>query len=263
MRLAASVVGALVLNVWIVQFASGAPGTAPVPVEGITAAEQQQLAQQQVVLRGLDSYHGIRLESTDGFDDFTAQFEHIKPNFLYEAMFVLPVEPGREREVLKEAKDFLQELERFEHIPYYSQQNGNWHRIFDSVEVKALPVYDDGSEGIVTVQRMRPFEPYTAVSRYRLDDTTLSYKAYNRTPLYYKLMKGVKAEEMYITMLVKAYPGRLFFYGLVGANAFDFFGLFYNRLDVAFSGRAEAIFTWFHEEFVLPRVGPRSSSGSE
>jgi hypothetical protein len=38
-----------------------------------------------------------------------------------------------------------------------------------------------------------------------------------------------------------------------GAKAFDFFGLFGDRLDVAFTGRIEAFFTWFHKEFVEPR----------
>ena len=67
-------------------------------------------------------------------------------------------------------------------------------------------------------------------------------------------MKGVDEEEMFTTLLVQTYPGYLFFYGLGGAKAFNCFGLFGNRRDTAFTGRIEAFFEWFHQEFVLSKL---------
>ncbi len=249
------------------------------PVSGITPEEREILFRQEVVIRGLDSHHGIRLEdsgnsgsanskqensgknagkgSNDGsgeFDLFTSRFEEVNPNFLYEAMFLLPVEPGTEQESLVEVKDFLMDIRQFEEIPYYSKRNENTTDLFEYIRIESGPKYVDGAEIIVAEQQMAPFEPYTGVSEYRLDEGLLTFMAYNRTPIYLKWMKGVDDEKLYISVLVKATPGRLFFYGLIGAKAFDFFGLFHGRLDDAFSGRADAVFHWFHREFVQPRL---------
>ncbi|MCF7914641.1 MAG: hypothetical protein K9L66_05700 [Spirochaetaceae bacterium] len=243
----------LLLSLFFISVLGAQATAAPLPVKNLTPAEQEQLARQQVVMRVLGTHRDIRFEAAHKIE----RFNQIKPNYLYEAMFILPVEPGSEQKVLQAAKDFLQEPERLEKIPYYSRHNGNWTRLFADIEVEALPVYADGSEGLVTRQLMIPFEPYTAAARYRLTEDMLVYTTTNRSPLYYKWMKGVKAEQMNISMLVQASPGRLFFYGLVGAKAFDFFGLFHNRLDQAFAGRAEAIFEWFHKEFVVPRLKNR------
>ena len=240
----------LLLSFFFISVLGAQTAAAPLPVKNLTPAEKEQLARQKVVMRVLGSYRDIRFEELQLME----RFEQINPNYLYEAMFILPVEPGSEQKELQAAKDFLQEPDRLEKIPYYSRHNDNWTRLFADIEVEALPVYADGSEGLITLQQMIPFEPYTAAARYRLTGDMLVYTATNRTPLYYKWMKGVKAEQMNISMLVQASPGRLFFYGLVGAKAFDFFGLFHNRLDQAFAGRAEAIFEWFHKEFVVPRL---------
>ena len=120
--------------------------------------------------------------------------------------------------------------------------------------VHGLRILPSGIEEILAEQKMRPFKPYTAVYKYDLSYGTLLYETYNLTPLYYKWMKGVDREKMSTTLLVQAYPGYLFFYGLGGAKAFNFFGLFDNRLDTAFTGRVEAFFEWFHKEFVLDLV---------
>lgn len=224
------------------------------PVSNLRAEEREQLFGHQLLMTPLDSYKEIRLQPDSAeAREILDRYSDLRPNFLAEAFFVLPVEEGREQFVLREVRDFLQDVSEFEGIPYYSKHNGTWNPLFENMQIRELPVFDDGSEGIITSQKMRPFKPYTAVYCYDLSGDTLVYETYNRSPLYYKWMKGVDEEEMYTALLVKAYPGHLFFYGLGGAKAFDFFGLFGERLDVAFTGRIEAFFTWFHKEFVEPR----------
>lgn len=279
-------------------------GAADLPVSGITPEEYTQLSNREVVIRGLDSHHGIRLHDPNGGDSqdagvgetpgredgacgtsgskgffgsdktgpgttdtadtasgdsaefarFLSHFEEVKPNFLYEGMFLLPVVPGEEQAVLAEVEEFLLDFDRFEEIPYFSKYNGNTTRLFESFDFQSETSRPDGSKLVVAEQLIKPFEAYTGVSEYRLEEDLFTYVTWNRTPLYYKWMKGVGQEKMYIAMMAKAYPGRIFFYGLIGAKAFDFFGLFHGRLDLAFSGRAEAVFNWFHKEFVLPRL---------
>lgn len=223
-----------------------------IPVQGITAEELNQLRKKEIIIRVLESYKEIRLqpESTKA-KAIIDHYKKLRPNFLAEAMFVMPVKPGDEQMVLRDVKSFLQSVKGFEEIPYYSKQNDTWYPLFEDINILELPVFPDGSEGIIAEQKMRPFKPYTAVYRYDLSGGTLMYETYNRTPIYYKWMKGVGDEKMYTTLLVQAYPGCLFFYGLGGTRAFNFFGLFGKRLDVAFIGRIEAFFEWFHQEFVL------------
>jgi hypothetical protein len=67
---------------------------------------------------------------------------------------------------------------------------------------------------------------------------------------------------MYTALYAEAREGEIFFYGLGGAKAFSFFGLFGNRLDQAFTGRVKAFFSWFYREFVYPRLEEqRAGSG--
>ena len=225
------------------------------PVKSLTTEEFQQLTQGSMLMQELDSHKEIRLQAdVPEAENITGKFRELKPNFLAEAMFILPVKDDESGAVLEEVVNLLQAVKNFEDIPYYSQYNETWNPLFEDIHIKELPVYNDGSEGIITTQKMRPFKHYTAIYNYKLSGNTFIYTTYNQTPIYYKVMKGVEEEKMYTSLLVKAYPGYLFFYGLGGAKAFDFFGLFGNRLDVAFTGRIEAFFEWFHQEFVQPRL---------
>ncbi len=223
-----------------------------IPVEKIDSEELYRLLNKEMIIRVLESYKDIHLlpESTET-KPIIDHYKKLRPNFLAEIMFVMPVSPGEEQAVLQDVKDFLQFVKTFEDIPYYSKHNNAWVPMFDNITIKELTVFPDGSEGIITEQKMLPFKSYTSVYRYYLSEDNFLYKNYNSTPLYYKWMKGVDKEKMSTTLLVQAYPGYLFFYGLGGAKAFDFFGLFGNRLDTAFTGRVEAFFEWFHKEFVL------------
>ena len=222
------------------------------PVQRISAEELNQLRNKEMILRVLESYKEIRLhpEFTNS-KSIIDHYKKLRPNFLAEAIFVMPVKLGDEQMVLEKVKSFLQSVKGFEHISYYSKHNETRTPLFESISILELPIFTDGSEGIITNQKMRPFKPYTAVYQYDLTEGSFLYKTYNLTPIYFGWMKGVDEEKMSTTLLVQAYPGYLFFYGLGGAKAFNFFGLFGERLDVAFIGRIEAFFEWFHQEFVL------------
>ena len=224
-------------------------------IGNISTVELDLLNARGLVMKNLESYKDIHLlpESTET-KSIIDHYKKLRPNFLAEAMFIMPVLEGEEQAVLQDVKIFLQSVKEFEEIPYYSKQNNTWVPMFESIVIKGVPIFSDGSEGIITEQIMLPFKPYTSVYKYYLSEDSFLYKNYNRTPLYYKWMKGVEKEEMSTTLLVRAYPGYLFIYGLGGAKAFDFFGFFGKRLDVAFTGRVEAFFEWFYKEFVLSRM---------
>jgi len=224
------------------------------PVENLVQKEFQQLNNKEIVMESLRSYRDIRLEPDTALtESILEKYSKLNPNFLAETIFILPVVAGQEQKILVEIRNFLQSVQNFQDIPYYSEYNKTTNPLFKEIVLKDRLYYQDGSLEIITRQIMTPFNIYTAVNRYKLTQGSLLYETFNQTPLNYKWMKGVDEEEMYTTLLVQAYPGYLFFYGLGGARAFDFFGLFGSRLDAAFIGRSEAFFEWFYNDFVLPR----------
>ncbi len=255
-----AIIAALILITGAVYAQSSIPGmnflSNQIPLQGISTDELDQLHNKEMIISVLGSYKDIRLKSeTDQAKAVLEVFKKLRPNFLAEAFFVLPVEAGMEQAALIEVRHFLQSVKQFETIPYYSKHNETWTTMFEDINVQEDQALPDGSERITTIQKMRPFDSYTAVYLYTLSKGTLVYNTFNRTPLYYNWMKGVKKEGMNTTLLVQSHPGYLYFYGLGGARAFDFFGLFGKRLDVAFTGRIEAFFEWFHSNFVLSRLG--------
>jgi len=254
-----TIIAVLILCTGIAYAQNSSPGmiilSEQIPIQGISIDELNQLKNKEMIINVLGSYRDIRLKSeTDQAKAILGNFRKLRPNFLAEAFFVLPVEAGMEQAALIEVSNFLQSVKQFETIPYYSKQNETWNPMFEDINVLEDQALTDGSERITTIQKMRPFKPYTAVYLYTLSKGTLEYSTFNRSPLYYNWMKGVKEKGMYTTLLVQAHPGYLYFYGLGGARAFDFFGLFGKRLDVAFTGRIEAFFEWFHTNFVLSRL---------
>ncbi len=236
-------------------------GAEDLPLSSISKAEERELDSGKPIIRVLDSYEQIRLEPSSSAREIgkvqrrmKERFTRLKPNFLAEAVFILPVPAGDERKTLEEIKIFLQNVRRLEGIPYYSQQYDKYFPLFEDIEIQEQDFDRDGSVFILTEQVMKPFKPYEAAYTMEITDDYLLYRSYNETSLKYKRMRGVKPENMQTSLLVEVKPGYLFCYGLGGADAFTFFGLFGERLETSFIGRMEAFFGWFHEEFILPRL---------
>lgn len=230
-------------------------------LESLSSQEMEDLTTGKAIIRSLDSHTQIRLDPSNSapagkevLENLKGRFVRLKPNFLAEAMFILPVQPGSERRVLEEVKLFLQEVQQFEEIPYYSEEYDKYFPLFDDIELQGQDFVRDGTAVIHTNQLMKPFKRYEALYRYELGEDYFLYTSYNETSIKYKMVRGVKPENMQTGLLVQAYEGYLFCYGLGGADAFTFFGLFGERLDTALTGRIESFFNWFHTEFIEPRL---------
>ena len=225
------------------------------PLEDISRAEQERLASHKPVVKVLDGLEEISLRAHNGRTArLLRQVRRLDPNFLAEAFFTMPVEPGTERQTLERVKWFLMDVSRFEEIPYYSRRHEGWSPLFEEVKITAFPINADGSEEIVARQQLLPFSPYTANYRFRLSDSSLIYSHWNKTALRYSIFRAVRPENMYVGLYVEAREGELFFHGIGGAKVFTFFGLFAGRLEPAFTGRVEAIYSWLYREFVFPRL---------
>lgn len=225
----------------------------------LSGEELSRLEQGQALIRQLEEVDktSLRPDSGERFHAL-AQMEQLfteaDPNFLAEALFILPVEAGTEEEVMQDAVSLLSDLHRFDAIPYYSKQNGTWNKLFENTEI----LEDLRSEHVRRInvfQKMRPFKPTEMSYRYTYypEEGSWLFTSSNSDDMRYKFMKAVDEEEMNTALCIIPDSGRIIFYGLGGAKAFNFFGMFGDRLDVAFLGRIDAFFTWFYEDFVERR----------
>jgi hypothetical protein len=229
----------------------------PLPVEGLTGGDRALLEKGRPLIRELDSMDKALLSGEGAAVAALRKiFSDADPNFLAEALFVLPVKEGTEETVMEEAVNLLRGILAFDDIPYYSKQNGTWNKLFEETRILELPIYSPESSGVLVHQRMRPFEPGKMLYRFTAfpkEDSWL-FSSENMDPMQYRFMKAVKPGNMNTALLIEKHPGALVFYGLGGARAFNFFGMFGDRLDVAFLGRIEAFFSWFYDNFVVPRM---------
>ncbi len=113
-----------------------------IPVERIDSEELYQLLNREMIIRVLQSYKDIRLlpESIET-KSIIDHYKKLRPNFLAEIMFVMPVSTGEEQAVLHDVKNFLQFVKTFEDIPYYSKHNNAWVPMFENITIKVLPVF--------------------------------------------------------------------------------------------------------------------------
>jgi hypothetical protein len=229
----------------------------PLPVKGLSSAERNTLAAGKPIIRQLASVKEASLDAkTAASREMLELFQDVNPNFIAEAIFVLPLEPGTEDAVLSEALSVLRDIPVFDTIPYYSKQNDDTKMLFVNTRVKKRPAYSPTRDGILADQEMLPFKPADMIYTYESfpKEKEWLFRSENVDPLYYRFMRAVKPGGMNTALLIEKHPGALVFYGLGGARAFNFFGIFGDRLDVAFIGRIEAFFGWFHTNFVIPRL---------
>ena len=243
----------------LVFFLLVSPGlVSALPVEDISAEEYLHLLQGSPVIRLFDDYKDMRLKASAAYADrITGPLQEVDPNLLAEVMYLVPIPAERHDEAFAVACKILQSFEAFEHIPYYSKRNKTTTPLFRDVEVSFRRTrspgkygnYDEKYEQIEASLRMPPFKEYQAVFNYRLTDNSFYFSTSNDSAVYYKFLRVLKKDRMHISLLLVPQGDTIFIYGMGGASVFTLFGLFKERIHLAFSGRVESMFSWFYGEF--------------
>ncbi|MCF7914817.1 MAG: hypothetical protein K9L66_06615 [Spirochaetaceae bacterium] len=223
--------------------------------KNISQSEIDQLAAGEPIFTFLQDMDGISLspDSVEG-QEILERYKEIEPNFLIESFFILPLPEQDSAQTLNEAERFLMDISQFEGVPYWSEEHEKYFDLFSEIEILERKTFDDESRGIVVEQKMKPFKPHKALYRYWRNGSDFIYTSKNTEAIRYKLIKAVREENMVTSLFVHAEPEALVFYGVGGVQAFTFFGMFGERMETSFTGRTEAFFRWFHEEFVVPRI---------
>lgn len=102
------------------------------------------------------------------------------------------------------------------------------------------------------LQGLPPFGEVASEYRYRSDGRAFLFTGTNYDPLPYRGMRVVRPGNMITAILVIPGDDFILMYGLGGVRAFMMFGLLDDRIEAAFSGRTDGIFSWYYETYLAP-----------
>lgn len=224
---------------------------ADLPFENLTAEEISLLRNGERLFRIHDSYKDIRLKPEGEENlELISIVNEVKPNFLAEIIMVIPVDPSKN--ALHFIRDALTDVLKFDTIPYYSKDGDKWYKLFYDSEIVFRETVSPGVSAINVNHRMKPFRTHENRYEYSLDNNSFVFFGWNVTPLYYRGgIRTVRPGNFINLIVIREEGDNVFIYGVGGAKAFTFFGLFGGeKIETAFIGRVEAFFTWFYDEYI-------------
>jgi hypothetical protein len=222
------------------------------PFTGISPEDRARLEAGEYVFRNLDSPEEISFRGTGGeADHIRSVLKEVDPNFVAEIMMVIPVD--RERDNLEYIRERLLDVTLFDGIPYYSERNEKFYPLYANTKILSSEETSSGRNTVVAYHKMKPFDPQELIYHYTLNDGVFLFESRNHGHLYYKGVRAVREGNMVSLLWIRDEGENLVVYGVGGASAFTFFGLFGERLNDSFVGRVNAFFSWFHEKF-LPEL---------
>ena len=222
---------------------------AALPFSGILSKEMARLEAGEYVFRNLDSPDKISFRGTGmEADRIRSVLDDVDPNFVAEILMVIPVDP--ERDNLQYIRDKLLDVTLFDGIPYYSERNEKFYPLYANTKIISSEETSSGRNTVVAYHKMKPFDPQELIYHYTLNNRVFLFESRNHGHLYYKGVRAVRAGNMVSLLWIKDEGEKLIVYGVGGASAFTFFGLFGERLNDSFVGRVNAFFSWFYEEFL-------------
>jgi len=219
------------------------------PFRDISPGELTRLQRGEQIFRVLDSYKDISLQAGDQESTYISDLlKKIKPNFVAEILMVIPVDQKKDN--LDYIRSVLKDVTLFDDIPYYSKRNDKWYPLYEDTRIISEITSLSGQDTVLAYHKMKPFKPQETTYEYSLQGNTFLFESRNSSNIYYKNFKAVKKGNLFTLLWVRDEGDRLIVYGVGGASAFTFFGIFGERMDNSFIGRMEAFFTWFDENYI-------------
>jgi len=223
------------------------------PFPGLSQAELSALSRGERIFSVLDSYSDLRIPKGVALaKGLEARAKSVKPNFLAEVIIAVPKD--KRQDLLGYMYDSLADVEGFKNIPYYSKRGEKWYLLFDEVRIKSEQYLKPAGSGrdVLADQVMEPFERYEVRYEYRKESGGFRFVSENLTALVFDGFRAVSPGNMITYLIAFEHGDYVIVYGIGGARAFKFFGLFGDRLDTAFIGRVEAFFTWYYDTYMKP-----------
>ena len=219
------------------------------PFKDLSSGDLARLQGGESLFRILDSYKDFSLQTGNSdSEQVRSLIKKINPNFLAEILMVIPVDEKRDN--LNFIRTSLMDVTLFDDIPYYSKRNDKWYPLYEDTKILSLTNSGPEESIISAYHKMKPFKPQDTNYKYSIIGDTFWFESRNSSNIYYKSFKAVKKGNLITLLWIKDEGDRLIVYGIGGAKAFTFFGLFGERMDNSFIGRMEAFFSWVYDNYI-------------
>ncbi len=219
------------------------------PFRNLSSEELVKLQHGERLFRVLDTYKDFCLQTEDSeSEQIRSLLKEVKPNFLAEILMIIPVDENLDN--LAFIRNTLMDVTLFDNIPYYSKRNEKWYPLYEDTKILSQTTTAPGQDTIMAYQKMKPFKPHETRYKFRIQGDTFFFESRNSNNIYYKNFKAVRKGNMITLLWIRDEGDRLIIYGIGGASAFTFFGLFGERMGDSFIGRMEAFFSWFYDNYI-------------
>jgi hypothetical protein len=234
-----------ILAVSAVPAAATAQDISVSPFKALPSEDYKVLESGQPLIRTLRSVKELCLTPFD--DTANAMLKKagdLKPNYITEFLLSVPVsKPAIAQDMLKNLFSTLTDVVGYMYIPYWSVRQQTTYDLFDKMEIISQ-TNKNQSQTIVALQHMEPFDDFRAEYHCTTKNTGLSFSSRNLDSIIYSYrnFSAVAPDNMRWELYVFLQDDKLYAYGIGAVKAFDFFGVFRDRLEPSFAGRVEAFF---------------------
>lgn len=167
-----------------------------------------------------------------------------------------------EQEEISDISEILRSVSRLEGLEYYSNSRNKMRTLYRKsyvVESEENRIrQDDPREGsadglsIVVVQEDLTFGEYAYQYRYRQTGDTVAFFSTNIDSLFYGIFRIIRSGNLRIALVVHDLGDYLLVYNLTRADFLAVPGM-EKKLNASFSSRADAVYTWFIDEYEKSR----------
>jgi hypothetical protein len=235
----------LILTICLPFIAVGTETPVDTPFIGLSDADLASLEQRKPIIRSVKNFKELSLSY---FDEYAIalrdRLANLKPNYITELLLIVAIdEQNKTSLIFDRLAAAVADVNGYVKIPYWSVKQQTTYDLFDKMEIQSrLPI--SGGETIKVLQHMEPFDDFTAQYEYSVNSNSLKFSAINLQPIVYtyRNLKAVNQKGMIWELYAFTYQDKIYVYGVGGVAAFDFFGLFRDRLEPSFMGRVASFF---------------------
>ena len=203
----------------------------------ISKNELIKLEQGEILVRNIGNKTKLCLTQSNNFyvNLLQEQISSLKPNYLAEIIKIVPKKLNSN--LYEEIYNLILDVESYTNIPYFSEQQQKWYKLYDSVEINLLEKKENFINMDLTVL-MIPFDFININGKLEKNNNTIYFTMINNSPIIYtdKKITCIKPENMLCSIVIFEYRDYYILYGIGAVKAPSIFFL-RDRIDTAFIGR--------------------------
>ncbi|MHB8129605.1 MAG: DUF6675 family protein [Mobilitalea sp.] len=218
----------------------------------VSETEIKSLDRGEAIIRPLRDVNrmGLSPQVSQEAKELRARVLKLKPNYITEFMQVISVaDLGESVAIQDKLVKALADVKGYIKIPYWSERFQTTYDLFDKMIIVDSRKTED-EYTIEVLQHMKPFNDFRAEYRYSYRHGFVRFSSVNLEPIVYtpNNFSSVSPGGMIWELYAFESAGKLNVYGIGAVKAFDFLGIFRDRLEPSFMGRVKAFFEYVSQK---------------